>query len=323
MSGDFGPHVILPAVVSFLNRHPNSNIILLGDENIIKPLLPSATDRIRLIHTSAVIAMDEKPSAALRNGRDSSLYQAIEQVASGEAQACVSAGNTGAMMAIGRYRLGTLPGIDRPAIATILPTQQGQCYMLDLGANVDCSPEHLLQFALMGSVLTEATTSIDSPKIGVLNIGKEEIKGNELVKQSAQLIEANPHLNYIGFVEGDDIYGGAADVIVCDGFVGNIALKSSEGLARLVANTLDSTFRSSLYGKLVGWLAKPVLNEVKNVLDPSRRNGASLLGLQGTVIKSHGSADQSSFLHAIEEAYREAVEDIPARVRAKLAGISS
>lgn len=318
MSGDHGPHIILPAVLQFQHENPDANLILVGDRSALSAQLQTTIEAFEFIDSSEVISMEEKPSSALRNGQKSSLYLAVKAVADGKAQACVSAGNTGAMMAIGRYLLGTLPGIDRPAIATALPTRSGNSYVLDLGANTDCTAENLLQFALMGSVLAEARDGITDPKVGLLNIGKESIKGNDLVKQSYNLINGNQHLNFIGFVEGDDIYSGVADVVVCDGFVGNIALKTSEGLARLVASTLDTTFKSSLYGKLIGLMAKPVLNEVKRVLDPGRRNGASLLGLQGIVVKSHGSANESSFLYAINQAYAEAKQNIPSRLDQKL-----
>lgn len=322
MSGDYGPHITLPAVVQFLQDYPNAHAIAVGDQALINQILATKPARLSVVHASDVIGMDDKPAAALRSGQDSSLFLAIKEVAEQRAQACVSAGNTGAMMAIGRYLLGTLAGIDRPAIATALPTQRGVTTLLDLGANTDCSANNLLQFALMGSVLIEAAADRSAPTVALLNIGKEAIKGNELVKEADALLEKDPYLNYIGFVEGDDIYGGAADVVICDGFVGNIALKTSEGLARLVATTLDHTFRNSLYGKLVGWMAKPVLNEVKRVLDPSRRNGASLLGLQGTVVKSHGGAGQMGFYCAIEQAYNEARQDIPCRLNSRLAALS-
>lgn len=327
MSGDFGPHITLPAVLKFHQQYPEVDLILVGNRedlqasplrNTVSSLLNTCT----FIDAYDVISMEEKPSSALRNGKNSSLYIAINAVAEGRADACVSAGNTGAMMAIGRYLLGTLPGIDRPAIATALPTRKGTSYVLDLGANTDCTADNLLQFALMGSVLAEAAAGVDSPKIGLLNIGKEAVKGNDLVKQSHSLMEHNPHLNFSGFVEGDDIYEGVVDVVVCDGFVGNVVLKSSEGLSRLVTSTLDNTFKSSLYGKLIGWMAKPVLNEVKRVLDPGRRNGASFLGLQGTVVKSHGGAEETNFLYAIEQAYKEAQQDIPSRLDCKLSALS-
>ncbi len=328
MSGDFGPHITLPAVVKFHQLYPHVNLVLVGCADIGQNEIFDNTSanwikNATFVSAETIISMEEKPSNALRNGKTSSLYLAINEVAQGHADACVSAGNTGAMMAVGRYLLGTLPGIDRPAIATALPTRKGTSYVLDLGANTDCTADNLLQFALMGSVLAETTTTTDQPKVGLLNIGKEANKGNDLVKRSFSLMENNPHLNFTGFVEGDDIYDGAVDVVVCDGFVGNIALKTSEGLARLVASTLDTTFKSSLYSKLIGLLAKPVLNEVKRILDPGRRNGASFLGLQGTVVKSHGSADQASFLFAIEEAYNEARQELPSRLDRKLSALSS
>ncbi len=321
MSGDFGPHVIVPSSLDFLARHPDCRLLLVGDEARIRSLAGSFSSDLPfdIIHAPQVVGMDEKPSMALRKRRDSSLYKAISLVASHEADACVSAGNTGAMMAMGRYRLGTHPGIDRPAIATVLPTRKGQCYMLDLGANVDCSADHLFQFALMGAVLAETVDNLQAPRVALLNVGEEEIKGNEQVKLASRLIREHSQLNYVGYIEGDDIYAGKADVVVCDGFVGNIALKSSEGLARLMGASLDAAFRRSLYRRLLGWLARPVLTELRELMDPSRRNGASLLGLQGIVVKSHGSANQLCFGHAIQQAREEVTRQLSVRLNDRLA----
>lgn len=324
MSGDYGPHVLVPSSLQFLQRFPDCRLLLVGDENVLGPQLDgqSVTAGVEIVHADQVVTMSDKPSMALRKGKQSSLYKSISLVAEGRADACVSAGNTGAMMAMGRYLLGMPPGIDRPAIATVLPTRSGHCHVLDLGANVDCSAEHLLQFALMGSVLVETVESLPRPTVALLNVGVEKNKGNEQVKRASQLIEQYGHLNYIGYIEGNDLYAGKADVVVCDGFVGNIALKSSEGLARLIGFSVERAFRRSLYRKLVGWLAKPVLNELRELMDPSRRNGASLLGLQGIVVKSHGGADQYCFGHAIEQARTEVVRDLSVRLTSKLKALA-
>jgi len=258
--------------------------------------------------------MSEKPSRTLRNGQESSMYKALKLVSENKAQACVSAGNTGALMVLGRYILRTLPGIDRPAIISSIPTVSGHCYMLDLGANVDCSAEHLLQFAIMGSVMVAAVEDKEQPTVGLLNIGQEEVKGNEQVKLASRLIEEKGELNYIGYLEGDDLYKGKADVVVCDGFVGNIALKSSEGLARLISQKFQASFKQGLYRRILAFMASPILNELKTQMDPSRRNGASLLGLQGIVIKSHGSANKKCFGYALDQAVAEIAQNVPSKI---------
>ncbi len=319
MSGDFGPHVIIPASLDFLSEFPDTSLRLVGDPDVIRPLLGGRVDdRIRLVASTSVVGMGDKPSFALRHRRDSSLYRSIELVAEQHADAAVSAGNTGALMAMGRYLLRTHPGIDRPAIATMIPTRNGFCYMLDLGANVDCSAEHLYQFALLGASLAEAVSGCESPRVALLNVGEEEIKGNEQVKLASRLIREHSSLNYVGYVEGDDVYAGKADVVVCDGFVGNVALKSSEGLARLLGHAFAEAFRGSWYRRLVGLLARPIVEELQEVMDPSRHNGASLLGLQGIVVKSHGSANRECFAHALRQARQEVVRNVPALTNQKL-----
>lgn len=322
MGGDFGPRVTIPATLDALRRHPQLSVKLVGHKTAIEPHLSRLNAdlacRIEILHTEETISMSEKPSHALRHGRNSSMYLALQQVADNHAQACVSAGNTGALMALGRFALRTLPGIDRPAIISSVPTAQGQCYLLDLGANVDCSAEHLLQFAIMGSVMAAAVDDIEQPRVGLLNIGQEEIKGNEQVKLASRLIEERGGLNYIGYVEGDDLYAGEADVVVCDGFVGNIALKSSEGLARLISRKFQSSFQQGWYRRFLALLAKPLIADLKKQLDPSRRNGASLLGLQGIVIKSHGSANQRCFGYALDQAAAEIVQDVPRKICSEL-----
>jgi len=323
MGGDFGPRVTIPASLQALKQHAKLNVILIGDTAQIEPLLASQpvnlTERISLVHCDKTIAMDEKPSRAIRHGRQSSMAVALSKVADGSAQACVSAGNTGALMALGRLVLRTLPGIDRPAIITAIPTVKNHCYALDLGANVDCSAEQLLQFAVMGSVMVQSIGKSDYPTVGLLNVGSEDVKGNEQVRLATSLIADHGQLNYIGFIEGDDLFSGKADVVVCDGFVGNIALKSSEGLARMISDKVQRSFRQSWYRKILALLAAPVLKDLAVQLDPSRRNGASLLGLNGVVIKSHGGADQDCFAYAIEQAVIEAHWNVPKRISESLA----
>lgn len=316
MGGDHGPPVVVPAALQALARHPELQLILVGDESTLRAALPerdSRLERLHIRHASQTVGMDESPSQALRTKKDSSMRVAINLVREEQAQACVSAGNTGALMATARYVLKTLPGIDRPAIISAIPALQGHTHMLDLGANVDCSAEHLYQFAAMGSILASAVDNVDSPRVGLLNVGAEEIKGNDQVKEAARLLE-DSGLNYIGYVEGDDIYGERVDVIVCDGFVGNVSLKTSEGVARMIGYYLRSEFKRTWYNRLVGLIALPVLKRLKERIDPRRYNGASLLGLQSIVIKSHGSADETAFANAIEMAVIEVAKDVPHRI---------
>lgn len=320
MGGDHGPRVVVPAAFEALQAHPGLSLILVGDEDAITAELPgndARRERIRIQHASQTVAMDEPPAHALRLKKDSSMRVAINLVRSGEAQACVSAGNTGALMATARYVLKTLPGIDRPAIISAIPALQGHTHMLDLGANVDCSAEHLCQFAVMGAILASAVDNIEHPRVGLLNVGAEEIKGNDQVKEAGRLLEQSG-LNYIGYVEGNDIYGERADVIVCDGFVGNISLKTSEGVARMIGYYLRTEFQRSWINRLIGLVALPVLKRLKQRIDPRRYNGASLLGLQGIVIKSHGSADETAFANAINIAVVEVAKDVPHRIDRRL-----
>jgi len=321
MGGDHGLKVIVPAALDILNRHPKLRLVLVGDEHQIQHQLEEddyhSDDRLTIQHASQVVTMDESPSKALRKKRDSSMRVAINLVKSGEVDACVSAGNTGALMATARYVLKTLPGIDRPAIISSLPSVGGHTHMLDLGANIDSSAEHLYQFAVMGSVLSQSLDQIKHPKVGLLNIGEEEIKGNEQVKQAAKLL-ANSDLNYIGFVEGNDIFNGRVDVVVCDGFVGNVSLKTCEGVAKMIANAMKEEFSHSWFTKMLGLFALPVLKALKKRIDPRRYNGASLLGLQGIVIKSHGGADALAFANAVEIAIEEVDNAIPSRIHKHL-----
>ncbi|WP_165675495.1 phosphate acyltransferase PlsX [Metapseudomonas otitidis] len=321
MGGDFGPRCIVPASIACLAEFPSLHLVLVGQAPVLEDLIAceSGVDRRRLSveHAAEVVAMDERPSQALRGKPDSSMRVALDLVRAGRAHACVSAGNTGALMALSRYVLKTLPGIDRPAMVTAIPTARGHCHLLDLGANVDCSAEHLYQFAVMGSVAAEAL-GLRSPRVALLNVGTEDIKGNQQVKLAASLLQQANGLNYIGYIEGDALYRGEADVVVCDGFVGNILLKSSEGLVAMIAARIESLFTESLGSRLVGALALPLLSRLKGDLAPSRHNGASFLGLQGIVVKSHGSAGADGFQSAIRRAVIEVRENLPQRLHGRL-----
>jgi glycerol-3-phosphate acyltransferase PlsX len=317
MGGDHGLDVTLPAAQRALSQHADLSLYLVGDESEIdlrlRTLPEGLRERCEVLHAPQTVEMDDKPSSALRNKRDSSMRYAIDLVKDSRADAAVSAGNTGALMAIARFVLKTLPGIDRPAICGVMPGTNGETHMLDLGANVDSSSEELFRFAVMGSVLASSVGSKPSPTVALLNIGEEEIKGNDRVKQTAALLE-NSDLNYYGFVEGDDIFKGTVDVVVCDGFVGNIALKASEGVARMLVQFARDEFGRSLVTKLGALVVKPTLTAVRNRADPGRYNGASMLGLRGIVVKSHGSADAASFANAIEVAIAEVQNNVPERI---------
>lgn len=317
MGGDHGPAVTVPAALRALDQHSDLELILVGQPEALEAALaagkPAEHSRLHIHPASQVVGMDELPSSALRGKKDSSMRVAINLVKEGAAQACISAGNTGALMATARFVLKTQPGIDRPAICTALPTIGGHTHVLDLGANVDSTAEHLFEFAVMGSVLASAVGNIESPTVGLLNIGAEEIKGNERVKEAARLL-AHSNLNYIGFVEGDGIFLGAADVIVCDGFVGNVMLKTSEGVAKMITHYMRREFRRNPLTYAAGVIALPVLRAFRRRIDPRAYNGASLLGLQGIVVKSHGSADEYSFRQAIGEAVLEVRKQVPERI---------
>lgn len=321
MGGDFGPEVTVLAAIQALSLHPQLKLILVGDspslERVLAQQKTATRDRLIIQHASQQVSMDELPSQALRTKKDSSMRVAINLVKEGRAQACVSAGNTGALMATARFVLKTLPGVDRPAIITAFPTAiEGKLIrMLDLGANVDSCANHLYQFAIMGSLLVSAIDGIDAPKVALLNIGQEEIKGNDQVKQTAQLLSDSKAIHYYGYIEADQLFSGKADVVVCDGFVGNVALKSMEGVAKLIARITKESFKKNWFSMLLGLIAYPVMRQVRRRIDPSRYNGASLLGLQGIVIKSHGGANVLAFTQAICEALAEIEHDIPARIR--------
>ena len=327
MGGDHGLVVTIPAAVEFLERNPGASVLLVGQAPRIEAALAQhqafakLRSRIQIRHTDEVVAMDDPPAVALKGKRRSSMRLALEAVSDGEAQAAVSAGNTGALMAISRYVLKTLEGIDRPAIATSLPNRTGGAtLMLDLGANVDCSPEHLVQFAMMGAALVTSLGGESRPSIGLLNVGEEIIKGNETVKQAGELLRATS-LNFVGNVEGNDIFKGTVDVIVCDGFVGNVALKTSEGLAQMMGGFLKKEFTQSWFTRLLALAARPVLKRFARRVDHRRYNGAALLGLRGIVFKSHGSADAYAFRHALDRAAEAASHGLNQRIaQALLAG---
>jgi glycerol-3-phosphate acyltransferase PlsX len=317
---------VVPAALEILKKHQDVCITLVGDEAVLGAKYSSEIaqfeSRCHIHHASQVVAMDEKASSALRGKKDSSMRVALNLVKSKEADACVSAGNTGALLATARFVLKTIPGIDRPAICTALPNMQGSSHVLDLGANIESTAEHLFQFAVMGSELVYAVEGIERPKIGLLNIGEEEVKGNEQVKGAATLLTASS-LNYIGFVEGDDIFKGGADVIVTDGFAGNISLKSSEGVAKMIGQFMKEAFNKNIFTKLAGLIAMPVLKSFKYRVDPRRYNGASLLGLRGIVVKSHGGADVMSYRHAIDIAIVEVEKKVPEHIHDSVAAILS
>ncbi len=317
MGGDYGPSVTVPAALKVIAEQQDINIVLVGQEETLAPMLAKAgkalAGRLRIHHASQVVAMGERPQDALRKKKDSSMRVALNLLQSGETKACVSAGNTGALMATARFVLKTIPGIDRPAILSRIPAHHGHTHMLDLGANADCTPEHLLQFAMMGSVVATDLHDLPRPRVGLLNIGSEDIKGNELVQEASRLLQAST-LNYIGFVEGNDIFGGDVDVVVTDGFTGNVALKAMEGAARLIGATIKSEYTRNPLRRLSALVSMPVLKAIKKRFDPGQHNGASMVGLNGVVIKSHGSADADSFANAIRVAIVEARKGVPSQV---------
>ncbi len=325
MGGDHGPAVTVPAAADFLRQHPDVHLRLVGQPEAIEPLVARAhlkgDARVQIVAASEVVTMDDAVEVALRRKRDSSMRRAIELVRDGQAQACVSAGNTGALMAVARYLLKTLADIERPAIATYLPNQKGQgTLMLDLGANVDCEPLHLLQFAIMGTAYA-AAGGHPNPTVGLLNIGEEIIKGNEVIKQTGELLrqaDAQGRLRFYGNVEGDDIFKGTTDIVVCDGFVGNVALKTMEGLAQMLSRLIREEFTRGPFSRLAGLVALPVLRRLRARVDHRRYNGAALLGLRGLVIKSHGSADVFGFEQALARAYEAAQGRVVQQIEAIL-----
>jgi len=324
MGGDHGPKVTVPASLDFLASDPEAELLLVGQPQVLQSelsRLASHVSRLSIVEATEIVGMDEDVRTAIRTKKHSSMRIAIDLVKQGRAQACVSAGNTGALMGTAKFVLKTLPGIDRPAICAVLPTRTGQVYALDLGANADCTPEHLLQFAIMGSTLVTAVEGKANPTVGLLNIGSEEIKGNDVVKRAGELLRASS-LNFYGNVEGDDIYRGTTDVVVCDGFVGNVALKTSEGLARMFGDFLKEEFTRGAVSRIAAALAWPVIRRFRQRVDHRRYNGAALLGLRGVVVKSHGSADRLAFRYALERALSEASHGLLERIGEEIARLA-
>jgi len=324
--GDHGPAVTVPAALSALASHPDLRLLLVGQQALLEAELArhptQDPSRLEIRNATQIVGMDEAPQQAMRLKKDSSMRVAINLVKDEEAQACVSAGNTGALMATARFVLKTLSGIKRPAIVTAIPTMHGHVHFLDLGANVDSTPEMLQQFGIMGSILVKAVDGIETPRVGLLNIGVEDIKGNDTIKEAARLLRGSP-VNYVGYVEGDDIYTEDLDVVVCDGFVGNVALKTSEGLAQMISTILRQEFKRNLLTRLSALVAMPVIRALRGRVDHRRYNGATLLGLRGTVIKSHGSADAYAFTQAIKEGYQEARKHVPEQIERELTRASA
>ncbi|MFC6440038.1 phosphate acyltransferase PlsX [Bowmanella sp. JS7-9] len=323
MGGDYGPPVTIPAAVLAVQQCPNLHLILCGDQTQIDAQLRKAkftqTDQLEIIHCSQVVTMDEKPASTLRKKPDSSMRRALELVETGEADACVSAGNTGALLTNAYYVLKTLAGINRPALVSALPTfSDRKVFLLDLGANVNCDSEILFQYAVMGSVLAEQVEGMVNPRVALLNVGEEQIKGNDTVKNAAQLLSEAPGINFIGYVEGNDIFSDKADVVVADGFTGNIALKACEGFATLVLNEVKSASAESFFTRLMAKMALPLLKRIYSRVNPDQYNGASLLGLRGIVVKSHGNAQVDAFLYAIRVAMREVDQQVPNKIKHKL-----
>lgn len=320
MGGDHGPSVAVEAVLASIQRHTDLRVLLVGDRKTLQPLLPPdyPSDRISIVDAPDHVRMDDKPSFALRHRTQSSMALALQLLKEARAQACVSAGNTGALMALGRSILKTPSGIDRPAIIRRIPSTKGRCYVLDLGANVDCTAEHLLQFAILGSLMVEVVEQKKQPRVALVNVGKENIKGNEQVRLASHMLAANPILNYVGYIEGDEIFKDVADVVVCDGFVGNVALKTAEGVIAMLSGLVSEAFNRNVYTRVLGVLARPVLQRFQNLLDPSTHNGAIFVGLNGIVVKSHGAATAKGFARAIDQGVRAARSRLPERINARL-----
>jgi glycerol-3-phosphate acyltransferase PlsX len=318
MSGDRGAGVVVPAALEAVRENKALSIVLVGIRSELEALLRDEHAQIRVVEAADVVRMNERPSHVLRQKKNSSMAVALRLVRDGEAQGCVSAGNTGALMAFGRSIIRMYPGIDRPAISKLIPSLRGQCHVLDLGANVDSSAENLYQYALMGSLLASAIPNRPEPRVALLNVGEEEIKGNEQVRLASMMLAQCDSINYIGYVEGSDLFRDVADVVVCDGFVGNIALKTGEGVAGLLIELMEQVFTRNLYGRFVGLLARPIISRLLQLMDPSRHNGASLLGLQGVVIKSHGNANERAMLAAIRQAVKEVELEVPRRINERL-----
>lgn len=317
MSGDLGPRIAISASQKFVTQFPDVDLLLVGNEAQFLSLLPQSQkfhERITLVHAADVVSMDDDPLLALRQKKDSSMWMALDLLRNDDVDACVSAGNTGALLAIAKFLIKTFPAIERPAICKSMPVETGCTYLLDLGANINCPPEYLHQFALMGSVLAGASNDV-APRVALLNIGTEQQKGTEALKSAQLLLQADDRINYVGFVEANSIFTGAVDVIVCDGFHGNIALKASEGVARFIANKISKIAKKNVANKILSFLMWPLLMRLQHELDPSLYNGASFLGLQKTVIKSHGGADKKAFLQALIVAREQIIQQVPARIQ--------
>ncbi len=315
MGGDQGPRLCVEAGLEFLKRHRQVKITFVGDRHVLAPLIDasSLSARTDLVHSDDVVSMSDKPGIALRHKRNSSMWQSLELVANGNTDACISAGNTGALMAMSRHLIKTYDGMSRPAICKPMPTAKGKSFFLDLGANLNCTPSQLVQFAVMGTAIAKVHGR-SKPKVALLNIGAETTKGSEDVRETANLMKEHPLIHFCGFVEGDGLYSGRFDVVVCDGFVGNVALKVSEGVAQFVFGSLAEHLSSSLVKKMLAGIVNPVLSTWAKRFDPSRYNGAALLGLQKVVVKSHGNATKEGFINALETALEQVEANMPAKI---------
>lgn len=324
MGGDYGPSVAVPAAVKSLSVHPDLSLVLVGDEAVIEPQLHGlpkpVRDRLDVFHTLVRMENNSKPESVLRKFKDSSMYLAVNMVKDGTVQACVSAGNTGALLLTGRHLLKTIPGITKPAIIASIPAPISgrRCYILDVGANINTNAEQLFEFAVMGSVLASSLNDIKSPRIGLLNIGSEEHKGTEQIRMAAQLLENTPALHYIGFVEGNEIFSDKVDVVVCDGFAGNITIKASAGVVKVIEELLKERASRNWLTRLAAMVASPLLSPLRAEINPAKFNGASLLGLQGIIVKSHGNAQSEGFFHAIEQAFREVTDNVPELIGSRM-----
>lgn len=319
MSGDLGPRVAISAAENFVALHSDIDLLLVGDQSQLQPLVAKSRylRTAQIQHAPDVVSMSDDPLNALRQKKNSSMWLALECLRTGQVDACVSAGNTGALLAMAKYLIKTFPAIDRPAICKSMPVAQGLTYLLDLGANINCTPTHLQQFALMGSVLAEAE-GVAHPRVALLNIGSEAQKGTEVLQQAQELLRTDERINYVGFVESSNIFTGNEHVIVCDGFHGNIALKASEGVARFIAKKISSTLQRNVFNKFLSFIAAPLFKQLREELNPSLYNGASFLGLQKTVIKSHGSADSKAFMQALVVAREQVALRVPDRIAQQL-----
>ncbi|MDP2126309.1 MAG: phosphate acyltransferase PlsX [Pseudohongiella sp.] len=328
MGGDSGPSVTVPASISALRRHTSLCIVLIGDQSLIEPYIVKLTaeerGRLEVLHTDSIVSNQARPDSILRTGRQSSMFLAVEQVRSGAAEACVSAGNTGALLLAGRHLLKNIPGVDKPAIMALVPASRGAAYtyLLDVGANIECTATQLYQFALMGSVMVTSLTGQQRARVALLNIGEEDYKGRQEIRDAAEMLSQCADIEYTGFIEGNQIFDGCADVIVCDGFTGNITIKTSAGAVRVVQNLIQQSIRKRWYYRVFAWWMRPFLRDLRRALRPSKYNGATLVGLQGIIVKSHGNAERAGFEQAIEHAIKQIADDIPALIARRMAELS-